>query len=234
MADKPIGAAHHVAAVRTGGVKGRADMVSVGTIVWLASELMFFAALFAAYFHLKNVTTALAPAGTQTMWEWGSSHFLTVGPFSWTLPWFSLINTIILVLSSVTCQTGVWRAEHGQLNRTGSLLDFRKWGMREWYILTFLMGAVFLGGQAYEYANLINEGFTLTTNAYSSAFFLATGIHGLHVLGGLIAFLFMLARTYLTRRFTHEQQVHAIVTSYYWHFVDIVWIILFTVIYLLR
>jgi len=97
-----------------------------------------------------------------------------------------------------------------------------------------VMGAVFIGGQAVEYATLFSEGFTLSTNAYSSAFFLATGFHGLHVTGGLIAFLFMLGRTYVSRTFTHEQAVHAVVTSYYWHFVDAIWIILFGVIYILR
>lgn len=227
---------HAVAPVRQYGVRGRADMVAIGTIIWLASELMFFAALFAAYFSLRNVTTSLATPGSETMWQWGSKHFLSVGPFNLTLPWFSLINTIILVLSSVTCQIGVFKVEKGEwrVSRTGALWNVARWGLREWYVLTFLMGAVFIGGQAYEYANLVGEGFTLTTNAYTSAFFLATGFHGLHVLGGLIAFLFMLGRTYVARRFTQEQQVHAIVTSYYWHFVDVVWIVLFTVIYLIR
>jgi cytochrome c oxidase subunit 3 len=65
-------------------------------------------------------------------------------------------------------------------------------------------------------------------------FFLTTGFHGLHVIGGLIAFLFVLGRTYAARRFTHEQAVSAIVVSYYWHFVDVVWIALFAVIYLLK
>ncbi len=209
-------------------------MVAVGTIVWLASELMFFAALFAAYFSLQNVTTAMAEPGTQTMFQWGASHFMSDPVFlgrQW--PWFSLINTVILVLSSVTCQLGVIRAEKGFVKRTGSLFNIGSWGLREWYILTFLMGAVFIGGQAFEYATLVGEGFTLSTNAYTSAFFLATGFHGLHVIGGLVAFLLMLGRTYLARTFTHEQAVHAIVTSYYWHFVDIVWVILFSVIYLL-
>ena len=96
------------------------------------------------------------------------------------------------------------------------------------------MGAVFIGGQAYEYANLVGEGFVMSTNAYTSAFFLATGFHGLHVIGGLVAFLLMLGRTYVSRRFTHEQAVHAIVTSYYWHFVDAIWVVLFGVLYLLR
>ncbi|MFV0406794.1 MAG: heme-copper oxidase subunit III [Propioniciclava sp.] len=207
----------------------------MGTLIWLASELMFFAALFAAYFSLRNVTNAMAEPGEQTMWEWGSSHFLSdPALFGSQQPWFSIINTTILVLSSVTCQIGVFRAEKGIVSRTGAWFNPASWGLREWYIVTFLMGAVFIGGQAYEYANLIQEGFTPQTNAYTGAFFLATGFHGLHVLGGLILFLLLLGRTYAARTFTHEQRVTAIVTSYYWHFVDIVWIILFSVIYLIR
>ena len=188
-------------------------MVAVGTVIWLASELMFFAALFAAYFNLRNVTTAMAAPGEQTMWQWGSAHFLTDPVFMGSQqPWFSLINTTVLVLSSVTCQIGVFRAEKNIVSRTGSIFNVAGWGMREWYILTFLMGAFFIGGQAYEYTQLVAEGFTLSTNAYSSAFFLATGFHGLHVTGGLIAFLLMLGRTFVARTFTHEQRVHAIVT----------------------
>nr|WP_040161790.1 heme-copper oxidase subunit III [Nigerium massiliense] len=208
-------------------------MLAVGTIVWLASELMFFAALFAAYFSLRNVTTAMAGPGEQTMWDWGTSHFLTEA-FGISAPWFSIINTTILVLSSVTCQLGVHAAEHGRVGRSGSLFNVGKWGLREWYTLTFVMGSIFIAGQAIEYANLASEGFVPSANAYTSAFFIATGFHGLHVLGGLVAFLLMLGRTYITRRFTHEQAVHAIVTSYYWHFVDVVWIVLFFVIYIIR
>ncbi len=231
----PHGAIHPVAPARLHGIKGRPDMVAVGTVIWLASELMFFAALFAAYFNLRNVTTAMAAPGEQTMWQWGSAHFLTDPVFMGSQqPWFSLINTTVLVLSSVTCQIGVFRAEKNIVSRTGSIFNVAGWGMREWYILTFLMGAFFIGGQAYEYTQLVAEGFTLSTNAYSSAFFLATGFHGLHVTGGLIAFLLMLGRTFVARTFTHEQRVHAIVTSYYWHFVDVVWIILFAVIYIIR
>ena len=229
----PHGAIHPIAPARLHGIKGKPDMVAVGTVIWLASELMFFAALFAAYFNLRNHTTAMAAPGEPTMWEWGTSHFMQDW-FGIQLPWFSIINTTILVLSSITCQIGVFRAEKGYVSRTGSIFNPASWGMREWYILTFIMGAFFIGGQAYEYFLLTSEGFLLQTNAYTSAFYLATGFHGLHVLGGLIAFLLMIGRTYLARTFTHEQRVHAIVTSYYWHFVDIVWIILFAVIYLIR
>jgi cytochrome c oxidase subunit 3 len=144
------------------------------------------------------------------------------------------VNTLILVASSFTCQFGVFAAEHGRVGRTGSLLNLRSWGMREWFILTYMMGAVFVAGQVTEYTALVQEGLTISSNAYGSVFYLATGFHALHVTGGLIAFVFVLARTYMARKFTHEQAVSAIVVSYYWHFVDVVWIALFATIYLLK
>jgi len=192
-------------------------MVSVGTIIWLSSELMFFAALFASYFTIRAVSTEL--------WAENTQHL--------NIP-FASVNTTILVLSSVTCQLGVFAAERGQVGRVGSILQIGKWGLREWFFLTYIMGAVFIGGQATEYAELVHEGITIQDSAYGTMFYLATGFHGLHVTGGLVAFLFVLGRTYLARRFTHEQAVSAIVTSYYWHFVDVVWIALFATIYLIK
>ena len=200
-------------------------MVSVGTIVWLSSELMFFAALFAAYFTIRSVTTAAAAPGVASLWA-TSTDLLNVP--------FASVNTFVLVASSFTCQAGVFAAEHGKVGRTGSAANPRSWGMREWFILTYLMGAVFIAGQVTEYAALIHEGVTISSTPYGSVFFLTTGFHGLHVTGGLIAFVFVLARTYMARKFTHEQAVSAIVVSYYWHFVDVVWIALFATIYLLQ
>ena len=192
-------------------------MVSVGTIVWLSSELMFFAALFAAYFTIRSVSPEL----------WAQETELLNVPFS-------TVNTIILVASSVTCQLGVFKAEDGIVGRTGKVWQFKQWGLREWFILTYCMGAVFIGGQAFEYAELVHEGLTIPSSAYGTVFYLATGFHGIHVIGGLVAFLFVLGRTYLARKFTHEQAVTAIVVSYYWHFVDVVWVGLFATVYLIK
>ena len=192
-------------------------MVAVGTIIWLSSELMFFAALFAAYFTIRAVSSDLWAQSTEVL----------------NVP-FASINTTILVLSSLTCQLGVFAAERGQVGRSGKVFQIKQWGLREWFILTYVMGAVFIGGQALEYAELIHEGITIPSSAYGSMFYLTTGFHGIHVTGGLIAFLFVLGRTYLARKFTHEQAVSAIVVSYYWHFVDVVWIGLFATIYLIK
>ncbi len=181
-------------------------MVSVGTIVWLSSELMFFAALFAMYFTLRSVNLDIWATETEKL----------------NIP-FASINTTVLVLSSVTCQLGVFAAERGDVK-----------GLRKWFMITFLMGAFFIGGQVAEYSKLVKEDLTLSSSPYGSAFYLTTGFHGLHVTGGLIAFLYVLARTYATKRFTHNQATSAIVVSYYWHFVDVVWIALFATIYLIK
>lgn len=195
----------------------RPNPVSVGTIVWLASELMFFAGLFAMYF-----TTRAALPGL-----WAEQ----TGKLNLT---FAAVNTTILVLSSVTCQMGVWAAERFQPRRTGSLLQVGRWGMQEWMTLTFLMGAAFIGGQIYEYAELVGHGVALNSDPYGSVFYLTTGFHGLHVLAGLLAFLLLLGRSFAARRFGHHEATTAIVVSYYWHFVDVVWIALFGAIYLIR
>jgi len=184
----------------------RPNMVAVGTIVWLASELMFFAALFAMYLTSRSVNPEVWAEETP---------ILNIQ--------FAAFNTTVLVLSSVTCQLGVFAAERGDVHK-----------LRYWFIITFLMGAFFIGGQVYEYAELIREGITLPGSPFGSVFYLTTGFHGLHVTFGLVAFLFVLARTYLAKRFTHQQATGAIVVSYYWHFVDVVWVGLFTMIYLFR
>jgi cytochrome c oxidase subunit 3 len=206
-----------IPASRLHGQHDRPSMVSVGTIVWLASELMFFAALFAAYFTIRSVSPDLWDQNTVKL----------------NVP-FSSANTTILVLSSVSCQLGVFAAERGQVGRRGSVFNVSGWGLREWFVLTYVMGAIFIGGQALEYTELVHENVTLASSAYGSVFYLTTGFHGLHVTGGLVAFLFVLGRTYLARKFTHEQAVTAIVVSYYWHFVDVVWIGLFATIYILQ
>jgi cytochrome c oxidase subunit 3 len=196
----------------------RPNLVAVGTIVWLSSELMFFAGLFAIYFTTRAVQ---GPA------IWLESAELLNIPFA-------AANTTVLVLSSVTCQFGVFAAERFQNKRTGTFFQISKWGMREWFSLTFLMGAFFVAGQIYEYAMLVSESMTLSSTAYGSIFYVATGFHGLHVTGGLIAFLIVLIRVAKARRFTHAQATTAIVVSYYWHFVDVVWIALFSAIYLIK
>jgi cytochrome c oxidase subunit 3 len=183
----------------------RPNMVSVGTIVWLSSELMFFAALYAMYFSIRAAAPEL----------WAEHTTVLKIPYALTF-------TLILIASSVTCQIGVFRAERGDVH-----------GLRRWFAITFIMGLTFVLGQVNEYTNLVNEGIKINQDGYGSVFYLTTGFHALHVTGGLIAFILYMIRTTMGR-FTPAQATAAIVVSYYWHFVDVVWIALFAMIYFLR
>src|SRR3954454_23457099 len=116
----------------------RPSVVSVGTIVWLSSELMFFAALFAMYFTIRAVNEPIWPAKGVVL------DLKTAAEF-----------TIILVLSSVTCQLGVFAAERGDVG-----------GLRFWFAITFFMGAVFIGGQSFEY--FVHNEFSLASHGYGS------------------------------------------------------------------
>ena len=193
----------------------RPNSVAVGTIVWLGSEVMFFAGLFAIYFTLRSTSSEL------WLFE-ADKHNVT----------FALINTLILVSSSVTCQFGVFAAERLQARSTGWKPS--EWGMVEWFFLTYALGAIFVTGQVFEYATLVSEGVSLSSNAYGSAFYITTGFHGIHVTAGLIAFLLVIGRGFAVKNFGHKEATSAIVVSYYWHFVDVVWIGLFLVIYVLK
>ena len=195
----------------------RPDPVAVGTIVWLGSEVMFFAGLFAIYFTLRNTSPEL----------WAERTELLNVPYA-------TVNTIILVLSSVTCQMGVFAAERAQPYTVKSNRFWNRWGMVEWFWLTFALGAIFVSGQVWEYAQLVYEGMSIDADSYASAFYLTTGFHALHVTGGLIAFLLVIGRAYAVRNFGRKEETSAIVVSYYWHFVDVVWIALFLVIYFLK
>jgi cytochrome c oxidase subunit 3 len=193
----------------------RPSATAVGTIVWLGSEVMFFAGLFAMYFSLR--------ANAPELWA-NEAAILNVP--------FALTNTLILVASSFTAQFGVFAAERMQPRATG--LSPVKWGLVEWFFLSYVLGAIFVAGQIWEYATLVSEGITLSSNSYGSAFYITTGFHALHVTGGLIAFLLVIGRTFAAKKFGHYEATSAIVVSYYWHFVDVVWIGLFLIVYVLK
>lgn len=193
----------------------RPSPTSVGTIVWLGSEVMFFAALFAMYFSLRTGSPELWAAETAKL----------------DVP-FALTNTLILVASSFTAQFGVFAAERMQPRATGG--SPLKWGMVEWFMISYVLGAIFVSGQVWEYAKLITENVAFDTNSYASAFYLTTGFHALHVTGGLIAMLIVVGKTFAARRFGHAEATSSIVVSYYWHFVDVVWVALFLIIYVLK
>ncbi|QFQ02119.1 Cytochrome c oxidase subunit 3 [Corynebacterium urogenitale] len=183
----------------------RPNMVSVGTIVFLSQELMFFAGLFAMYFVSK--------ANSGGEWPPHPTHL--------NVPWAALI-TVILVSSSFTAQWGVFAAERGDV-----------FALRRWYALSALLGTVFLAGQAWEYIELVGHGTTIGGSVYGSVFFITTGFHAAHVLAGVLAFVVVLLRTFKSK-FTPAQATAAVVVSYYWHFVDVVWIGLWITIYFIQ
>lgn len=181
-------------------------MVSVGTIVFLSQELMFFAGLFAMYFTSRA-------NGQSGDWAHQAGH-LSV--------WYALMITVVLVTSSVTSQFGVFAAERGDV-----------YGLRKWYSLTILLGVIFLCLQGYEYAHLIMDGVTISNSVFASVFYITTGFHAAHVLAGVLAFVVILLRV-AKSKFTPAQATAAMVVSYYWHFVDVVWIGLFVVVYVIQ
>ena len=185
------------AAAPVGTTSRREALLTVGTIVWLASELMFFSGLFAAYFTLRAATIVWPPKG------------VNLDTTSATLA------TIVLVISSGTMQLAVKAIER----------DDRRMFLR-WLGVTFVLGTAFILSQVRDWGRL---GFGVGSNAYGSAFYLMTGFHGLHVIGGLLAMVLMAGRA-SSPRFGVEDRPSVEVLSYYWHFVDVVWVfVLFTV-----
>jgi cytochrome c oxidase subunit III len=180
----------------------RSSPLAVGVIVWLASELMFFGGLFAAWFVLKAANEPdWPPAGEDLE------------------PLRMAVFTAVLVSSSFTMHLAVEAAEHRRPRQA-----------LRWLALTIVAGVAFLVNEGFEWYALP---FRFDSSAFSSIFFLLTGFHGLHVLGGL-GLMATVAWVALSpgSRVPMGQSVR--VTSYYWHFVDVVWVILFVTVYLLR
>ncbi|HEV7758498.1 MAG TPA: cytochrome c oxidase subunit 3 [Acidimicrobiales bacterium] len=174
--------------------------LSVGVVVWLASELMFFAGLFAAYFTLRSVNDVWPPSDV----ELATAR--------------TAVATAVLVLSSGTMHLAVEAARH----------DDRRRSIR-WLGVTALLGLIFLSNQGWEYAE---ASFQIDDHAYGSIFYLMTGFHGLHVIGGLVFMGAVAAAIAGRSRAPVRSTVE--VCGYYWHFVDVVWVAMFTTIYVLR
>ena len=135
---------------------------------------------------------------------------------------FGGIITAVLILSSVTSQFGVFAAERGDVYK-----------LRLWYAVTIALGVVFLGLVAFEWTEMVTEGVTVQASVFGSVFFILTGFHAAHVTAGIIAFCIIMARLAKTK-FTPAQATAAMAVSYYWHFVDIIWIGVFVVIYIIQ
>ena len=177
-------------------------MLAVGTTIWLASELMFFAGLFATYFTLR--------ANDPT---WPASHErLSTARDG--------LFTVLLVGSSVTMQLAAHALTRGRRARAVRLI-----------VVSVVLGAVFLANQGVEWTQLP---FRAQTNAYGSMFYLMTGFHGLHVLFGLVAMIGLLLRIGSGGRGDTGVETATEVVTYYWHFVDVVWLGLFATLFFIR
>jgi cytochrome c oxidase subunit 3 len=177
----------------------------VGMLLFIASEVMFFGGLFAAYFNARAAFVG----------EWAPPHPaepLNIFPIA-------LPITLILISSSVTMQFGVWAIRRGDQG-----------AMRFWTAVTLILGVIFLAGQLYDYSVL---GFGISDGVFGTVFYTLTGFHGAHVFGGTIGLTILLARG-MQGQFSARNHVAVEAVSMYWHFVDVVWIALFTTLYFLR
>ncbi len=184
-----------------------------GMILFIASEVMFFVAWFWAYFDASLFPSLIESRAELTGGVWPPQGIETFDP--WHLP---LINTLILLTSGTTV---TW-AHHALLEDDREGL---KWGL----ILTVVLGAVFTAFQAYEYSH---AAFGFSGHIYGAAFFMATGFHGFHVIVGTVFLLICLLRT-LKGHFTSQNHFGFEAAAWYWHFVDVVWLFLFVVIYVI-
>lgn len=176
----------------------------LGTILFMSSEIFLFGGLFATYFSFRASAA-----------EWPDQHvhlpLLTTGIFS-----------VILISSSFT------------LHRAEKYLQAgNKKGFHAWWLTSIILGLIFLGGQVNEYITLISEGVTLSSGHFASSFYMITGTHGLHVFGGLVFLIIVYIRS-MKGQFTEKRHLAPKAASMYWHFVDAIWIVVFSVLYLIQ
>jgi cytochrome c oxidase subunit 3 len=185
----------------------------LGMLLFICSEVMFFSGLFAAYFSVRAASIHWPPTVAENIPEALAEHFNLHAE-----PWFAGGLTVILILSSVTCQLGVWAIRRD--DRTGFIRAFG---------VTLILGIVFLIGQLYDYSTI---GFGVSDTPFGSTFYTLTGFHGAHVFGGAVMLSVILYRG-LAGQFSSRHYDAVEATSLYWHFVDVVWIALFSTLYIL-
>jgi cytochrome c oxidase subunit 3 len=178
----------------------------LGMVLFIASEVMFFGGLFGAYFTIRAATSPWPPEGTAEL-----------------DPRYAGLLTTVLVTSSVFMQLAVYAIRRGD----------QRWLVR-WLTVTLVFGVIFLGMQGYDYYNLgVHENFRLSSGVFGSLFYTMTGFHGAHVFGGATFISIVLLRA-RSGQFTARYHDTVEMASYYWHFVDVVWLGLFSTLYLLK
>lgn len=176
----------------------------LGMWVFLGSEIMFFTALIGAYIILRV-------AHPSSFKEPGEVLAVSI----------TAVNTFLLICSSVTMVKAFASVQDGNLA-----------GLRKWLVATVVIGASFVGVQIYEYQHLIAKGFVPSEGLYGSTFYTMTGFHGFHVTVGVICLIFVTIKAF-QGKYTASDHRGVEVVGLYWHFVDLVWIILFTIVYLI-
>ena len=175
-----------------------------GMVLFIGSEIMLFGGLFAGYFYVRNQADTWPPEGIHQL-------DATTGG----------ILTVLLVISGVIAHMGVVGAKNGNivlfiLGIAGAIL----------------LGTIFIIGQGYEWFNLMDEGLTAKSGVYGSTFYVMTGFHGAHVIAGLLMLLVVFVRAYW-RDFTPTRHLFVDASVLYWHFVDVVWVFLYAILYVL-
>ncbi|MBM7633983.1 cytochrome aa3 quinol oxidase subunit III [Geomicrobium sediminis] len=176
----------------------------LGFWIFLGAEVALFSTLFGTYFVLINRTASAVQP----------QELIDLG--------LVLMMTLVLLTCSFTCGLAVHEMRLNQKKR-----------MIGWLAVTITLGAVFLGLEIYEFVHYVSEGATLSASAYWSSFFLLLGTHGLHVAIGIIWFIFIIIQVVM-RDLNTISASKVFIGSLYWHFLDVVWIFIFTGVYLLR
>ena len=194
----------------------------LGMLLFITSEVMFFGGLFAAYFSIRASAAQWPPINPETNAPFHLQVLpISVAPDGAVSYSFVLIATVLLILSSFSCQIGVWAIRRD--DRTGFLRAMA---------VTVVLGTVFLLLQATDYVILGQEGLTLASGTYGTTYYTLTGFHGAHVFGGVIMLSVVLYRG-MVGQFSAKHYDAVEGASLYWHFVDVVWILLFSILYLL-
>ncbi len=179
------------------------DSQKLGIWTLLGSEVVFFSSLIVTYIVFRDKSVT--------------------GPYpreALDVP-LTAFNTFVLICSSLTMVSALAAIQRGQAAT-----------MRRWLIATVLLGLTFLGGQAVEFTMLALHGLSLSSNLFGATFFTLTGFHGAHVFAGVVWISFVLARAF-RGGITQDNHIAVELVGLYWHFVDLVWIIIFTVVYLI-
>ncbi|HYP60621.1 MAG TPA: heme-copper oxidase subunit III [Thermomicrobiales bacterium] len=207
------GAAGHDAPGHTGGhyTSMGIDSRKIGMWIFLASDCMFFGSLIATYMIYRGRADELFRNGQG---NGPLPHEILDIPYTSVSAFVLLMSSLTMVLALAAVQKGDPR------------------GTRIWLLCTALLGSIFLGGQYFEFTSFHHEGLSLTTNMFGSTFFTLTGFHGFHVTLGVIM---LLSLVFLSMRggVTQRDAINVEIIGLYWHFVDIVWIVIFTLVYLL-